>query len=88
MLDDVMTLFDTEVLPRYLDSPHFLGLIVVDAEDVRHEVLGMSVWDGDLDGSEEVVAEFRRRVADIAGTSPTTKAYEVLRLVMNRPGES
>ncbi|MGB7052809.1 MAG: hypothetical protein WBG41_14685 [Acidimicrobiales bacterium] len=40
-----MTLIDTEVLPSYLDSPHFLGLIVVDAEDVRHEVLGMSVGD-------------------------------------------
>jgi hypothetical protein len=88
MLDDVMTLIDTEVLPRYLDSPHFLGLIVVDTEDVRHEVLGMSVWDGDLEGSQEIVSEFRRRVADLAGTSPTTKKYDVLRLVVNRPSET
>lgn len=88
MLDEVMAIFDTEVLPRYLDSPHFLGLIVVDAEDVRHEVLGMSVWDGDLEGSQEIVSEFRRRVTDVAGTSPTSKAYEVLRLVVNRPGQT
>jgi hypothetical protein len=86
VLDEVMEIFDTDVLPRFLGLPHFLGLIVVDTEDVRHEVLGLSVWDGDLDDSEEIVSEFRRRLVDIAGTSPTSKAYEVLRLIVNEPG--
>jgi hypothetical protein len=88
MLDEVTTMIDTEVLPRYLDSPHFLGLIAVDAQDVRHEVRGMSVWDGDLEGSQEIVSEFRRLVAELAGTSPMTTTYDVLRLVVNRPGET
>jgi hypothetical protein len=55
---------------------------------VRHEVLGTSVWDGNLEGSQEIVSRFRRRVADLAGTSPTSTTFDVLRLVVNRPGET
>ena len=88
MLPEVMALVDEEILPRYEALPNFLGLILVDTEEMRREVLGMSVWDGELDGSDEVIAEFRGRVAALAGTSPTTKTYEVLRLVMSRSFES
>ncbi len=80
-LPEVEAAFDAEVLPRFVEMDHFVGLIVLDAPEMRGEVLGLSVWDGDLDGSEQVMAEFRRHVVDLEGTAPATRRYEVLRLV-------
>ncbi|HXW38159.1 MAG TPA: hypothetical protein VEJ44_00580 [Acidimicrobiales bacterium] len=83
LLSDVTNVIDNDLLPRHREMPHFLGLIVIDTGDRRREVVGMSVWDGDLADSEEVIAEVRGRLGALAGTSPATRSYDVLRLVVN-----
>ena len=44
------------------------------------EVAGISLWDGDLEDSEEIAAEFRREVHRVSGTGAARTAYEVIRL--------
>ena len=80
-LPEVMRTIDEVVLPRYRALPHFVGVVVLQSErGSRIEVAGISLWDGDLEDSEEIAAEFRREVHRVAGTGAARTAYEVTRL--------
>lgn len=86
LLPEVLRTLDEELLPRYLATPHFLGLAVLESEtESRPEVVGMSVWDDDLHDCEAVIEEFLQRLYEVTGTSATRKQYDVLRLVSNTP---
>jgi hypothetical protein len=43
-------------------------------------VTGISLWDGPLEDSEEIAAEFRSEVHRVAGTGAARTEYEVIRL--------
>ena len=78
---DVLRAIDEDVLPRYRAFPHFVGIIVLQSErGSRLEVSGISLWDGDLEDSEEIAADFRREVQRVAGTGAARTSYEVIRL--------
>ena len=80
-LPEVLRAIDEDVLPRYRAFPHFVGVIVLQSErGTRLEVAGISLWDGDLDDSEEIAAEFRREVQRVAGTGAARTSYDVIRL--------
>jgi hypothetical protein len=80
-LPEVLRSIDEDVLPRYRAFPHFVGVIVLQSErGSRVEVAGISLWDGDLDDSEEIAAEFRQEVQRVAGTGAARTSYEVIRL--------
>jgi hypothetical protein len=80
-LPEVMRTIDDDVLPRYREFPHFVGVIVLQSQrGSRIEVAGISLWDGDLDDSEEIAADFRREVHRVAGTGAARTEYEVIRL--------
>lgn len=80
-LPEVLRTIDEEVLPRYREFPHFVGVVVLQSErGSRVEVAGISFWDGDLEDSEEIAAEFRRDVQRVAGTGAARTVYEVIRL--------
>src|ERR1700689_3082403 len=88
-LPEVLRPIDEDVLPRYRAFPHFVGVIVLQSErGSRVEVAGISLWDGDLDDSEEIAADFRREVQRVAGTGAARTSYEVVRLeVRDGPGD-
>jgi hypothetical protein len=86
LMPEVLRTLDEELLPQYIDLPHFLGLVVLESEtETRPEVVGMSLWDGDLRDCDDIIEGFLRRLYDVTGTSATRKRYEVLRLVSNTP---
>ena len=86
-LPEVLRVIDEDVLPRYRALPHFVGVVVLQSErGSRVEVAGISLWDGDLEDSEEIAAEFRREVQRVAGTGAAREVYEVVRLELrDRP---
>jgi hypothetical protein len=86
LMPEVLRTLDEELLPHYLELPHFLGLVVLESQtDTRPEVVGMSLWNGALRDCDDIVEGFLRRLYDVTGTSATRKRYEVLRLVSNTP---
>jgi hypothetical protein len=80
-LPDVLQAIDENVVPRFTALPHFVGLVVLRSRHgARTEVTGISLWDGELEDSEEIAAEFRKEVHRVAGTSASRKEFDVLRL--------
>ena len=88
-LPEVLRAIDEDVLPRFRALPHFVGVVVLQSErGTRIEVAGISLWDGDLEESEEIASEFRREVQRVAGTGAARTAYEVIRLELRDvPGD-
>lgn len=83
---EVLRVLDEEILPRYRAMPNFVSLVLLHADYASRELLGLSVWDGDLAGSEEIMASFRQRLTSIAGIAPTAGTYDVLRVAFGRSG--
>jgi len=80
-LPEVLRAMDEDVIPRFREVPHFVGVVVLQSQrGSRIEIAGISLWDGDLEDSEEIAAEFRREVHRLAGTGAARTAYEVIRL--------
>jgi hypothetical protein len=79
-VDQALQIVDEDVLPAYRQSEHFLGLVILRSEVVERQVMGLSIWDGDRPGCEDVMTEFRDRLTSLTGTSPSATTYEVLRL--------
>jgi len=78
----VLEALDNELIPQYREVPHFIGLVVLESEEEgRPEFLGMSVWDGDRTDCDDVIELFLTRLFDVAGTSATTRHYNVVRLI-------
>jgi len=81
MLPELLRAIDEEVLPSFRELPSFIGMVVLRSQQgSRTEVTGISLWEGDLEDSEEVAAEFRREVHRVSGTGASRKAHDVLRL--------
>jgi hypothetical protein len=87
-LPEVLRAIDEDVLPRFRELPHFVGAVVLQStRGSRIEVAGISLWDGELEDSEEISAEFRREVQRVAGTGAARTEYEVIRLELrDHPG--
>ena len=47
-LGEVLRVVDELIVPIYRKLPGFVGLVVLRAEHVPRELIGLSVWDGDL----------------------------------------
>ncbi|MGO8724533.1 MAG: hypothetical protein ACLQRM_17645 [Acidimicrobiales bacterium] len=80
-LAEVVKVLDEQIVPEYRDLPSFVGLVVLHTDHIRKEVVGLSIWDGDLDASEEATARFRNSVTNVLGASVATETFDVLRLV-------
>ena len=80
-LAEVMRVVDEKVVPEYRELPNFVGLVVLQADHVRREVVGLSIWDGDLGASEDAIERFRRGMAKISDASAAAETFDVLRFV-------
>lgn len=85
-LAEVVRVLDERIVPEYRGLPSFVGLVVLHADHVQREVIGLSIWDGDLKASEEAIAGFRKRISHVSGASASSETYDVLRLVSNQRG--
>lgn len=88
MMDEVLRVLDEEVLPRYRSIPQFVGLVILaSSTGARREVVGLSLWEGDVARSDAIIDELLERLYEIQGTSATSKVYDVVRLEDGRPQE-
>ena len=85
-----------DIIPRYLEAPHFLGYVVLQSDPPpghdrpggRREITVMSFWEDGLEGSEPISKEFVGVVNRVAGTHPIRKSYDLLRAMWrNRAGD-
>ena len=77
----MVRVLDEQIVPEYRELPNFVGLVVLHADHVRREVVGLSIWDGDFEASEDAIARFRKRIASVTGASAATETFDVLRLI-------
>jgi hypothetical protein len=80
-LAEVLRVVDEKIVPEYRELPNFVGLVVLHAGHARKEVVGISIWDGDLDASEDAIDRFRRGMTNVSGAPAATDTFDVLRLV-------
>ena len=82
-LPSLMTVLMEEVLPGFRELPHFLGFTVLKSDSgTRTEIVGMSYWDDDLEGSEETAQRFVEEVHRLTGASPSRKRFDILYATM------
>jgi hypothetical protein len=88
LMPTVLQVVDNELLPIYSSMPHFLGLVILESEVAggRPEVVGLSVWDEEMDDSETVINGFLQRLYETTGVSASQRTYRVLRLVTENGG--
>ena len=71
---------EDQVLARFSALPNFVGLVCLTSQrGARAEVVGISLWSGDLDPSEEASEVLRTGVSQLTGTIPSRRSYEILR---------
>ena len=75
----VMTTVVEEVVPRFEQLPHFLGLTVIKSDVVdRSEVVATSYWDDGLEGSETESQRFVDEIIRVTGSNPSRKSFDIL----------
>jgi hypothetical protein len=80
VLSEVLSVIDGELLPQYEAMAHFRGLLVLQSlVGTRHEILGISLWEGSFEESEGLVNELVNRLYQMQGTAATTKTYQLVR---------
>jgi hypothetical protein len=80
-LDDVTEALDG-VTEQFSRNPDFRGLLCLEHGGLRHEIVILTLWDGD--GLEATRAESevaRARIAATTDLGVSSKCFEVLRLV-------
>jgi hypothetical protein len=83
-VDPILNELADQVVPRFIQFPHFLGWVLLKAETTgsRREIVALSFWDDVLEGSESISRDFRDEVRRIVGTNPTRKAFDILRVAI------
>ncbi len=62
-------------------NPEFRGLVCLDHDAARHEIIVMTLWDGDgLKKTQGDSEAGRRRIAATTDLGVSSRSYEVLRL--------
>lgn len=75
----VMDTFRSEVMPKFEELPHFLGLTLLKADlDGRAEVVSTSYWDDGLADSEQVSSRFIDEIVRVTGSNPARKVFDIL----------
>ena len=71
----VVQAIEDQVLPRFAALPNFVGLVCLKSQSGgRAEVVGISLWSGDLEPSEEFSEAMRDGVSQLTGTILPAKA--------------
>ena len=66
----------------FAKSPDFVGLVCLEHDSVRNEIVIITLWDGQgLEDSERDAELARHRIAATTDLGVSSKCYEVLRMV-------
>ena len=78
LLEASMDRVTDDVLPQFLDLPHFRGFVVLEADHGNHrQVPVMSFWDDHMAQSEAASQAFIEAVYDIVGSNPSREVFDV-----------
>jgi len=70
------------VAERVAKHPDFRGLVCLEHDNVRNEVIVITLWDGQgLDDTAAEAEVSRRQIADAVDLGVSNKCYDVVRLV-------
>jgi hypothetical protein len=70
------------VSDMFARNPDFRGLLCLEHDNVRNEIMVITLWDGHgLEDSEPESEVARQRIAATTDLGVSTKCYDVLRLV-------
>jgi len=70
------------VADQFRSHPDFRGLVCLERESTRNEVIVITLWDGQgLEATEAESEEARHRIAATTDLGVSSKCYDVLRLV-------
>ena len=63
-------------------NPEFRGLVCLDHDGPRHEIMVMTLWDGDgLENTQGDSEQGRQRIAATTDLGVSSRSYDVLRLI-------
>jgi hypothetical protein len=66
----------------FAKNPDFVGLVCLEHDSVRNEIMVITLWDGQgLEDSERDAELARHRIAATTDLGVSSKCYEVLRMV-------
>jgi len=83
LVPEVVRRIQEDVLPRFSEFPHFLGLVALQSEvGPRPEIVAMSFWDDGLEDSEAISDSFRSEIETVTGTAPARRAFDILRVMV------
>lgn len=67
---------------KFASHPDFRGLLCLQHDSIRNEIMVITLWDGDgLEETQDVSEIGRKRIAATTDLGVSSKAYNVLRLV-------
>jgi hypothetical protein len=67
---------------RFALHPDFRGLLCLDHDSVRNEIMVITFWDGDgLENTEDEHTHAQRQIAAAVDLGVSTKCYDVVRFV-------
>ena len=86
-VDSILATITDEVVPGFIEIPHFLGYVVMLAENYqgreaageRRQVTVMSFWNTGLEGSSAVADRFISEVNRVAGTNPSRHRFDLIK---------
>jgi hypothetical protein len=67
---------------RFAIHPDFRGLLCLDHDSIRNEIMVITLWDGDgLESTEAEHIDAQRQIAAAVDLGVSTKCYDVVRFV-------
>ena len=85
-VDSILATITDEVVPGFIEIPHFLGYVVMLAENYqghevedRRQVTVMSFWHTGLEGSDAAAGRFISEVNRVAGTNPSRQRFDLIK---------
>ena len=78
VLDASMANVAAELLPRFLELPHFRGYVALESDDGNHHLVRvLTFWVGDPTGSRAAAHAFFEAVYDIVGCNPAVETFAI-----------
>jgi len=71
-----------DVAAQLAGHPDFRGFVCLDHDSLRHQIIVISLWDGDgLEETNEVFVRATQQIAGCVELGMNSREYEILRLV-------
>lgn len=70
----------------FTEHPDFRGLLCLDHDSFRNEIMVISLWDGEgIEDTEAEQARFQQLIAAVVDLGVSSRRYDVVRMVPGSP---